>query len=766
MFFPMHSYANNSYRISDVLIKGLKNVSLKSVLAVVDLKKGKQYSKYKAKKDAASIASLGYFDNVKVYFNKQNGNLIFEVSEDLFIERIVFRGNSEFSPSRLKSISRLKERGCYDFSKLEDAKKKIGVLYRNKGYVNCKIEVHHTVNTDTNKVTVTFLITENKKIVIKSVKVKGVIHFKEKEILKLMKTRLKKVFKEDIYQMDLKSIETFYKNNGFVDYQFISSSVEYNDAKTEMFLTLNINEGTRYKIGSVTYNGNFSIYDDGQIGKMIKIKKGKVFSQHDIEEITNHIREFYVNKGYLRIVVEPCFDKKSIYGIIDVNFLIKENEVFYLGNIYINGLYSTKNKVIKREMLMKSGKVFSVEKLLRSIERIYSLGFIENVEHNELFTDVPNVIDVEFYVTESARNSTTAVSFGYSSSASFTGLVQLQHINVFGLGQKLNLFYEVSKKQQNYEIGWMDPWAFDKNMSLNLNAYRRNNILHRKMRNCDKGSISSVLVSRNKNENKNIIENDKRIGIETKLGPRIGERVSLLFGYGYENVDFCSIIKKENVREKNNETARIRSEYSGDEVYVSSEKGKISSIFSHFLYDSRDYVFDPSKGSVKLVTLQIASKAFGGNKNFVKGIVNLKWFFPTFYKFVLSTNLQFGLITPYGRHQSVPIYERFYIGGANTVRGYDRDEIDPYNGGKFMGIINVEHKFPIISQGNRTVIQGFLFYDAGELFVKKTQKYLYQSVGFGIRLPIPMLPIRFDCAYGLTKTKHKPKFYFTLGNIF
>ena len=286
----------------------------------------------------------------------------------------------------------------------------------------------------------------------------------------------------------------------------------------------------------------------------------------------------------------------------------------------------------------------------------------------------------------------------------------------------------MSKKRQNYEASWLEPWIFDKNMSLSLSVYKKDNVRHGKKGN-DNQKISKEKT----------MENDERTGFKIDLGPRISELVSLSFGYEYENVNYYSI---------------------------EEEKGKISSVFSSFLYDSRNYIFDPSKGNVQFITLQIASDVLGGNKNFIKGVVDSKWFFPTFWRFVLSANLHVGLVTSYG-NQSVPVYERFYIGGTNTVRGYDRDEIKPYMGGKLMGIINVEHRFPIISQSNRTVIQGFLFYDVGGLWERKgEERKLYQSVGFGVRLPIPMLPMEFDCAYGLTGNKGKLKFYFNLGNIF
>jgi outer membrane protein insertion porin family len=168
----------------------------------------------------------------------------------------------------------------------------------------------------------------------------------------------------------------------------------------------------------------------------------------------------------------------------------------------------------------------------------------------------------------------------------------------------------------------------------------------------------------------------------------------------------------------------------------------------------------------------------GGNVNFVKGIAKSSWFFPTFWKFVLSFNLNVGMIGSYGGQATVPIYEKFYVGGADTVRGYKyRTEIGPYDGGEFMTVLNVEYKFPIVAEKGRTILQGAFFYDIGGAWAKPGDikfalgtdvKNFRSGVGFGIRFATPVFPLRLDWGYGLNHQKGEAlqQFYFTIGNVF
>lgn len=740
LFFVSFVYADNGM-VSNIVIEGLHNVKLKNVLSVVKLKEGKSYSSDVFRENARSIAELGYFDNVEVRFDNHTGVLTFVVSEKPYVEHLVFKGNVGISTGNLKSTSALKEKEYYDLVKLEEAKSKISTLYRDKGYADCLIEVYPSINVDTNKMAITFLITENNKIVIGSVKIEGIISYKEKEIINLMKIRPKKIFKESLFKTDLVAIQEFYKNNGFMDYQFVSSTSTYNEARTEMFLTLNISEGERYEIGSVTYSGNFAV-GDKEISKIIKFKKYQVFNQHKIDKTIQDVHSAYHDKGYLNVMINSDFNKQGS-GCVNVNLSIQENFVTYVGNIYIYGLVSTKDKVIRREVNLKTGDVFSIKKLHKSIGKINTLGFIESVETEILPTDVSGVLDLSLNITESQAGLTSAI-IGLSSIDKLTGQLQIQHINFLGLGQKLSLScdFGVGKRKQNYEINWTESRIFDKNASLTLSGFNNK-------RNRNYASVTNAY-------------REHRVGLASKVGTRPSEYVNLLFGYTFEHVKLSDI--KDDIKE---------------EIEKSSDlsKDRTTSVFAQCVYDSRDNAFDPSRGSRQLLNLQLASNKLGGDVNFVKGIAKSTLFFPTFWKFVLSVNMEVDAIIAYCEQKQVPIYEKFYVGDGG-IRGYqNRTQRYLEDCCSVKGVVNVECKFPIVASEGKTIVHGVIFYDIGgawedfarvNLTLGKEKENLHSGVGCGIRFMTPIGPINLGLGYGLNHKKgeklHAPHLYF--GSVF
>ncbi|MCL1901929.1 MAG: outer membrane protein assembly factor BamA, partial [Firmicutes bacterium] len=505
--------------ISQIVIEGLQNVKHKTVISAVNQKKGKPYSAEAARDDVRSILELGFFDNVEVRFDRASGILTYEVTEKPFIEKISFRGNKEFSESKLRSQSTLKEKEFYDLAKFEETKSKILAYYRDRGFADIRIEVYPTINPENNKMTITFLITEGNKITIGGIDIEGVISFSRSKILKLMKTRPKKVFKEDIFQADLRAIEIFYKNSGFMDFKLVSSSMTFNNERTQMFIVINISEGLKYRLGDITHTGNSAI-NDRQLRKLVKIKTGDTFDQSKVYETMQGIYEAYSDRGFLHAMIDPEFNRGEKEGIVDINFVITENSVVYVGNIYIDGLVSTREKVIRREILVKEGNVLAAGKVRRSMERIYNLGFIESAEPQILPTGSPDIMDLVFNVTEGKPGMITAGA-GYSSVDFFVGSVQFQHMNLFGLAQRLNLLWEFGSRRQNYEISWTDPWIFERNASLTLSAYN----IERKR---DYSTVSDAY-------------RENRVGASARVGPRISDYVGLMFGYTYEFIRLYDI---------------------------------------------------------------------------------------------------------------------------------------------------------------------------------------------------------------------------------
>jgi outer membrane protein insertion porin family len=731
------SYAENV--ISKINIEGLRNVEEKYILSKINIRNGTVYSQDLARSAVRSIIGLGCFDGCRFTFEKGTGVFTFVVVEKPYIENVVFRGNDEFSKNKLRSVSALKEKDFYDVLNLQESKKQVMKLYNDKGYADCSVEVYPTLDVDTNRMTITFLITENKKVLIGGVKIEGSVAYSEKKILNLIKkTKPDKIFKDEDYQYDLLYLEAFYKHNGFVDYKLIASKTSFNEDRSRIFLTLNINEGIRYKIGSISFAGNF-VFENKNLEKMLKFKKGQIFNEQKIIETTHQLSEFYADKGYLQIQIIPEFHKNG--NMIDIKWNITENSIVYVRNIYIEGLESTKEKVIRRELLLKRGGVFSRRKLIESVQRVRNLGFIDNIEYHLLPAGASDdVVDLSFKIEEGGPGTVNG-GVAYSSRNELFFTLGLTHMNLFGLGQHLNLSAEYGKKKTNFNINWTDPYIFNKNASLTLNAF---NIIRKK----DYAEINDAY-------------DEHKTGFSIASGPRICSRISSLFGYRYENVVLSHI--DDSIKGKISEASDL-------------SKGRTTSLFAQMAYDSLDYKYDPTRGNRQALGIKVAGSYLGGDVNYIRTIFKSSWFFPLFWKFVFDVKFEIGSIVSYGSSKSVPIYERFYIGGPESVRGYKyRTEIGPANGGNFKTVVNFEYKCPLLaSDKGKSILVGMLFYDVGGSWENgETLEWfgtdgnnLHSSAGVELRVTTPILPVRIGLAHGFNhKDKVNPRdsFYFCIG---
>lgn len=729
--------AQNTGTISSITIEGARNVKVKTVRNEIKSKVNKPYSEETVKADIQRILGLGSFDDVEVAIDTSTWHLTFQVKEKPYVKNINFKGNKKLSQGRLKEEIPLKEKEFYDIAKLEESKAKILNLYAEKGYADAKLEAYPTIDDATNQMTVSFLITEGNRILIGDVTIEGVQAYKPKKILKLMKTRKKKVFKDETLREDLANIEKFYKNNGYTDAKVGEPQVSYNAERTSMFIKITVTEGPKYKFGNITFSGN-TVLGNKDLEKGLIIKSGQTYNEERFQESLQSVKEMFADKGYLHSQVEPEFNPDPQKGVMDINMAVTEGEIVYLGKVYVDGLNYTKEFVIRREVVLKEGDVFSSGRVRRSLEKIYNLGFIDSVEPQIQPTEKPNTMDLVLNVAEGKPGMLSAGA-GYSSVDKLVGTLQVQHINLFGRAERLNLTWEFGATKQNYEINWTEPWFLGKPMSLGVGLFNTE-------RTYDYLNTYSAYK-------------EGRKGGSIQIGPRLNDYLSLLFSYSYEDIRVFDI-----------DPAVAGA--------VAPSQGITSSIGSQVVWDTRDNIFDATRGNRQSLSVQYAGGPLGGDINFIKPIARSSWYIPTFWKFVLSVNGSVGLVENFAPSTDVPIYERFYVGGADTVRGYQyRTEIGPAEGGKLMSVVNVEYKFPIAQEKNRTILQGALFYDIGgswrsgndlNLTLGEGENNLKAGFGFGIRFTTPVFPLRLDWGYGLN---HRPgeelsQFYFTIGNIF
>jgi len=717
-------------QIIQIEITGNRNVQTKKILKALDIKKGDEYSEEAVSKGLQNIYELGFFENIRIEVTEVEGgvNVTYIVTERPLIKRIEFKGNEEFSNTKLQKEIESKENESFDNRKMQEDAEKILTLYKEKGYADVKVEPYTAEDEKSGMVIVTFFITEGAQIRIGKVNLVGVEAFDTKKIKKKMKTKRKKFFKQELLDEDLKMIEAYYKTRGFLKVNLGTPIVIYNEQRTQIFVTLFVYAGLRYTVGDIGFQGNY-VFTAEELEKEFELKKGEIFSQAKFETSLSNIQERYAEKGYIRMRFNPEYLTDDERKEADILISIDEDGVVYIDRIYVEGNVITKDFVIRREFIVREGDPFNVKKIRRTQEKLYNLGFFSDVVIEIGQSDDPYKADLMCQVTEQ-RTGLLSIGAGYSSQDGLVGTFQITQSNLFGRGQRLDLMLEFGKKKTNYQVGFTEPWFLGRHVLFGIDVYD---------------------TDRDRDYYK-----EMRTGGDIRIGPHLTDILSLYFTYTYERVKVYDALSE----------------------FKSEEGRKDSSNFTTYLVrDSRDNVFDASRGSRNSISLEFSGGILGGDTDFVKTAISSSWYFPTFWRFVLAAQLRYAIVSSFRPSTGVPIYERFYVGGADSVRGYDyRGEIGPDEGGVIMFVSNFEFKFPIVMEKNRTVLQGAVFLDMGGSWRKRDVNFtigtgdnqLKVGIGAGIRFKTPIFPVRLDWGYGLNHRpgEDKSQWYFTIGQSF
>ena len=742
--------------IKEIQIQGAKNFKERAVRELVKTRPKDFYSESALREDVQSILASGNYDDAEAQTQDLPTGLrvIFKVKEKPMVKKIDFTGNKKLSKSKLKDGLTLKVKEGFDDTKLRNDVQKIKDTYGEKGYPDAKIEPFTTFDDQKNQVAVNFVVTEGNRVLIDKVEFEGVTAFKPKKLRRLMKTKHKKVFDLDKLNKDKEALADFYKNNGYAKVEIGDHRIEYNADRTRITITVPIKEGDRYETGTFEFVGN-SVYTDAELQKAVEMKPGKLFKQEKYDETLRNIKEMYLEKGYLysRIEPEELPDEKA--QKMNYRIHIDEGGIVYIDRIFIEGNKKTKEKVFRREILLKPGDPFSSSKLRRSQEKIFNLGFIDDVKPDIQPARDPDKADLVMEIVEGKPGSLSAGA-GYSSNDGLVGQLQLSHSNLFGLAQRLNLMWEFGARKQNYELNWTEPWLMDKPVSFGIDLY---NTIRQRLFDSDSDPDYT----------------ETRTGGGVRLGPRFSDIYTLNLDYAYNHVRI-SDVKQQFITE------------------IPETTNNTSAFSAELVRDTRDYYFDATRGNRQSIYGQLMGGPLQGDTNLVKGILSSSWFWTTFsvgnYPFVFSLNGRAGAAQEFSPSDTVPIFERFYVGGADSVRGYNsRGEVGPAEGGRIFTVFNAEYKIPLYVENKRRILQFVLFADAGGAWkgapdvifrfgqsgvqdqyghYPDNERFLKSSVGFGLRITTPVFPIRLDWGYGLNHRAGEDvsQIHFTLGNLF
>jgi len=752
--------------VTAIEITGNKSISSNVIVSKMKTRIGSAYQENIISDDLKRLYLLGFFSDIKIDTQdyKDGLKILITVAERPIIDKISFSGTNliTMKDEKLKQQLKSKETQYLDYPSLAEDVRILRKMYEKMGYSQADISYKVDQNTQTNKANIVFTVLEGRKVRIKDILIEGNKSFPKGRILKLLKTKRAWFFnagvlKDEVLKEDAERIKSFYQREGYTDV-VVAYEVKPDAKKSYLlFITIKVTEGKKYLVGSVMVQGNKDVTEKEILKTLTDCIPGKVFSQESMKKDLTGIQGLYFDRGYISAQVQDSSLVNTDSGRVDVTYQITENQVVYVDKIKIRGNIKTKDVVIRREMRIHPGEKFDGEKLRRSKERLTNLGYFEEVSYDTEETSQPAkknlVVDVK-------ETKTGAFSFGggYSTVDQFVGFVEVEQKNFdwrnwpyfTGAGQNLKVRASIGNLSNGFELSFTEPWMFDYPVSFGFDLYRRTHT-----QDSDTGYAYDEAVT----------------GGDLRLGKELSEYLRGDIMYRLDQIDISNL--------ESGTTSQDLIDEAADSPYL------VSVITPSLTYDSRDNVFDTRKGNLVTGAFDFAGGPLGGDKNYWKFFGRASHYFPMPRGAVLEVRGRLGLAQPYSSTEKIPISERFFAGGAYTIRGYQERKVGPVDnngdplGGASMVIGNIEYTYPIFS-----FLKVAAFYDVGnvwekmgDIFSNKNANGIENSGGFksgigiGLRIKTPIGPIMLDYGIPMDKesgqnTKKSGRFHFSASHGF
>ena len=753
---------NGPWMVCEVAVEGLRNISKRTVTKAGSAKKGALYERYSVSEDINDISALGNFDKVEVDISRIKGTkkdkqffqpypchrLTYIVTEKPIFDRLTYQGRKHLGKGAITQAMTLKLKDPFNQAKLDADLARIQAKYAEKGYVNAQIKYELTRVEKENTVEVKLIIDEGPRTRVEAVNINGLHEIPLKKLLAKASNKPGKVYKPQNLQRDYVKMMLYGRNQGYAQFMMTEPKLDYNADKSLVSVSYDVTEGPKVDFGTTAFEGS-TVFSDAELKEKVYYRTGKLYNQKDFEDTVSAIQEAYADKGYLQARVQPRYDVQN--GLLNISFDISEGGIFYIDNVDVSGYGKTKKYVFTRELSIHPGDLYDAAKIRRSQTKIMNLGFINDVQVDLQPTADPQKVDLGFNVVE-GRPGMFQAGLAMSSMDGLYGEVSVNHLNFLNRAQRLSLRTMFGKEILDYTVSWYTPWIYEKPTSLGVDAFNT-----RRYRS---------FVTENQ------AYTEKRIGGRVKVGPRFNDDIyQLSFGYSFENVDIYDI-----------DPNYMYTPGKKPGEYIEKGKTNISTFSADAAIDTRDNMWDPTRGWRNSLGVALAGGPIGGDLDlwyfnarsiFNHTVLNVGGNYPIV--FVLSN--KFGSVQPYGRTKYVPPYEKFFLGGADTVRGYERaGEIGPAYGGDMYYVMNAELRFPIAREGRRNMAQFAFFFDMGnswdhfddiDFSLGPNENQFKAGVGVGLRFTTPALPIRIDWGYGLNHAKGQDKshFYFNMSNM-
>jgi len=734
--------------VTEIVIEGNNAVSNDTILLKIKTAGNRELIQKQLNEDIKRLYASGFFSDVSVELedDKDGVKVIFNVTEKAVIKDIIFNGNDSIRKDRLLKEMETKQDDVLSRRIIKADIKKLKAYYHKKGFP--LLDIDYRLEVDAENTAILYIDMDEKiKYKIKKIIFIGNDSFKDNKLLKQMSIRTAGWFRSGILDKnaledDLERIKVYYRSKGYIDVK-ADSDVEYAEEEKGINITIKVQEGLKYVVGAISIKGNF-VFTKKDILKELELKEGLAYNPQVLRVDVIKMQTLYFDKGYMNCRVSPDTLLNTQAQSISISYVITEGEINYVNKIRITGNSKTKDVVIRRELRLYPGDKYEGKQLRRSKERLYNLGFFEEVIFETEATDAVNKKDMVVSVKES-KTGEFSFGGGYSSVDKLVGFVQVTQRNFdimnfptfTGAGQHLNLRATLGSVTRNYELNFTEPWIFGYPLSFGFDLFN--------LQTLRKSSLGYGY-------------DELHRGGALRLGKEFTDYDRADLKYTLEEVEISDVPEDASSALKDEEG-----------------KNTISSLGLTLTRDTRNNRFSPISGYLLSVTGKNGGGFIGGDKDFMKLSSGFNAYFNYNEKLVLELRGQIGWVNEYDNTESVPIYERFFAGGASSVRGYKERAIGPRDintddpiGGESIMIGGIELTYPVFKNFKIAA-----FYDVGNVWADSDDigtGDFKSGVGAGIRVNTPIGPVKVDYGFPLDEAQpgddKKGRFHFSMSRGF
>lgn len=704
--------------VRDLEIRGNRRTQESTIRFYLKTEIGKPYIPQTLTEDVRRLHGLRVFEDIQATAEElpDGMRLIITVSEKPAVRTIAFKGNRFVDKDEITKRILLKERSTFDRSNLNETMSSIQKHYREEGYYFAHISPEITTVAD-NQVDINLQITEGKKIRINRIRFSGNKYFSDNDLRQQVQLKEyalpvisgpSSLYKPETLRVDLQLLDNLYHNSGFINAQIGEPVVEINREAGAIVITIPVaREGEQYKVGRVSLPDD-NVFSAAELRQKIRFATGEIYSRDELRRNVLLLTEAYTDRGYAFADVSPTVNFDDQQRLIHVTFTVRPGSKVYIGRIDIVGNERTRDAVIRRELRLDEGDLYSGSKLRRSRQRLVNLQYFEEVKVDTKRRTEEDMMDLEVDVTERSTGQFTA-GLGFSSSETVVFSASVTQANLFGRGQSITASARVGGISQEFVVDFSEPWLYGRPISLGVSAFRR--------------SVDFVTFDA------------LRTGFSLSLGRTLGEFARASLTYNFEVLEISNL------------------DPSASELLEQQEgTSSTSSITPRLSWDSRNNPLDPSQGSLHSFEVEFAG--LGGSNRFYKVGANSTWYFPLPGDLTGFVRGRFGIGEGYGG-KNVPASERYFLGGVTTIRGFEFRDLGPQDreGNPLGGTSFVQFNLEVGRSLGR-LLRIVAFVDVGNVYDATNQfdfGDLRRSAGMGVRLLTPVGPIRLDYGFKLDR---------------